>query len=61
MNELFAAIAIILILEGVAYGAFPDFMKRAAFEISRTDPEMIRIVGLSAALLGVVVLWLVHG
>lgn len=61
MSDLFAAIGLILLIEGVAYGAFPDFMRRAAFDISRADPELIRIVGLGAALVGLVVLWFVRG
>jgi len=61
MSDLLAAIGLILLIEGVAYGAFPEFMRRAAFDISRADPELIRIVGLSAALIGCVVLWFVRG
>ncbi len=61
MSDLLAAIGLILILEGVAYGLFPDFMRRAAFEVSRTDPELMRVVGLLAALVGTVVLWFVRG
>ena len=61
MSDLLAAVGLILILEGVAYGLFPDFMRRAAFEISRADPEMIRTVGLLCALAGAVVLWFVRG
>jgi len=60
LSDLLAAIGLILILEGVAYGLFPDFMRRAAFEVSRADPELIRIVGLFTALLGAVVLWFIR-
>lgn len=61
MSDLLAAVGLILILEGVAYGLFPEFMRRAAFEISRADPEMVRLVGLMCALIGAVVLWFVRG
>lgn len=61
MSDLLAAIGLILIIEGVAYGAFPDFMRRAAFEVSRADPDLIRVVGLFCAMLGAIVFWFVRG
>jgi hypothetical protein len=61
MSDLIAAIGIVLLLEGLLYAAFPDMMRRAAAEVSRVDPEVLRLVGLLAGISGLAVLWLVRG
>jgi uncharacterized protein YjeT (DUF2065 family) len=61
LSDLLAAIGLILVLEGIAYGLFPDFMRRAAYEISRADSDLIRMVGLGAAIGGAAVFWFVRG
>ena len=60
MTDLIAAIGVLLLLEGVAYAAFPDFMRRAAAEVSRADPELVRRVGIVVAISGFVILWVVR-
>lgn len=61
MSDFLAAIGLVLLLEGVAYAAFPDFMRRAAAEISRADPDLMRLIGLIAAMSGLVTLWVARG
>ncbi len=60
MTDLIAAIGVLLLLEGAAYAAFPDFMRRAAAEVSRADPELVRRVGIVVAISGFVILWVVR-
>lgn len=61
MSDLITAIGIVLLLEGLLYAAFPDMMRRAAAEVSRVDPEVLRLVGLLAGISGLATLWLVRG
>lgn len=60
-TTLWAALGLILVLEGAAYALFPDAMRRAlalAFEMPETQ---LRLIGAGAAVLGVGVVWLVLG
>lgn len=61
MTDLVAAIGLLLVLEGVFYGGFPRLAKRVAAEASSMPEELLRIAGLVAAGIGVLLVWLVRG
>ena len=61
MNEIVAAIGLILALEGALYALFPDFMKRMAAQVIETPGDTLRIVGLVSAAAGVALVWLLRG
>lgn len=61
MSDFLSAIGLVLVIEGVLYALFPDGMKRMML-LMRDQPEaLMRRAGLGAAVLGVVVVWLVRG
>jgi hypothetical protein len=45
------------VIEGVVYALFPEGMKRLALRTTRTPDQSLRIGGLIAAILGVVLVW----
>ena len=57
MKDLLTALALILVIEGVIYALFPEGMKRLALRTTRTPDQSLRIGGLIAAILGVVLVW----
>jgi uncharacterized protein YjeT (DUF2065 family) len=59
--DLIAALGLVLVLEGLIYGAFPAFAKRLAAEALTIPESMLRIGGIAAMAVGVVVVWLVRG
>ncbi|MEZ5812127.1 MAG: DUF2065 family protein [Rhizobiaceae bacterium] len=61
MTDFIAAIGLVLVIEGVFYGAFPGFAKRVAAEASAAPEEMLRVAGLVAVAVGVGIVWLVRG
>lgn len=61
MNDFFAALALAIVLEGIAYAAFPDHMKRALATLLETPSSTIRVVALTSAAGGLMLLWLVRG
>lgn len=61
MNEVIAAIGLVLVLEGVLYALFPGFMKSLAAQALETPGETLRLAGLVSAVLGVGIVWLVRG
>lgn len=61
MSEVIAALGLVLVLEGVLYALFPEFMKRLAKQAIETPGDTLRIVGVISAAIGVAVVWLVRG
>jgi uncharacterized protein YjeT (DUF2065 family) len=61
MRDLGTALALVLVIEGILYAAFPEGMIRAAQQAAHVSPQVLRITGLSAACIGVVLVWLLRG
>lgn len=61
MTDLFTALALAVALEGVAYTLFPAGMKRMMAVALEQPSSNLRFVGLTAAVLGVGVVWLIRG
>ncbi|HXH72552.1 MAG TPA: DUF2065 domain-containing protein [Mariprofundaceae bacterium] len=61
MNDLWAALGLVLVLEGALYALFPAQM----IEMMRKLPELpvpaLRFLGLTAVGIGWLVVWLVRG
>jgi uncharacterized protein YjeT (DUF2065 family) len=61
MTDVFAALGLVLAIEGVLFAAFPGAAKRASANIVATPDGSLRTIGLVSAFIGVVVVWLVRG
>ena len=61
MNDLIAAIGLVLVLEGMLYAVFPGGLKRMMSLAQSLPDETLRRSGLVALALGVVIIWLVRG
>ena len=57
MRDLLTALALILVIEGIAYALFPELLRRLAAQTTRTPAQALRIGGLIAAVLGVMFVW----
>jgi uncharacterized protein len=61
LSDFVTALGIACVFEGMAYAIFPS-RARSAFEmISKMPEDMLRYLGLGAALAGVFVIWLARG
>ncbi len=60
MKDLWTALALVLVIEGVLYALFPEGMKRMVAQMLMVPAPMLRAAGLAAACLGVGVVWLVR-
>jgi uncharacterized protein len=60
MRDLWTALALVLVIEGALYALFPDGMKRAAARAAMVPSQALRLAGLTAACLGVLLVWLVR-
>lgn len=58
MTELFLAIGLVLLMEGLAYALFPRQLKEA-IRLALTQPDQtLRMIGLVAATIGVALVWM---
>ena len=60
MVEFIAALGLVFVIEGLVFAAFPGAAKRAVAHVLETPESMLRLVGLSSAVIGLIVIWLVR-
>jgi uncharacterized protein YjeT (DUF2065 family) len=60
MRDLLTALALILVIEGIAYALFPETLRRLAARTIRTPAQALRVGGLIAAILGVMFVWILR-
>lgn len=61
MSELLSALGLAIVIEGLAYAAFPEQMKKMLASIQSMPASTIRAVALACAGIGLVLLWFVRG
>ena len=61
MNEIVAALGLVLALEGAFYALFPDLMKRMASHVTQSPGDTLRVAGVVSAAIGVAIVWMVRG
>ena len=61
MTDFLAALALVFVIEGLVFAAFPEAAKRAVEVMAQTSDHGLRLVGLLSAGLGLTMLWLVRG
>jgi len=60
-NDLWAACALYLVLEGLMPFANPGGMKRALAQLSQLDDRTLRVAGFLSMVAGAVLLYIVRG
>ena len=60
MKDLWTALALMLVIEGVLYALFPEGMRRVVVQMVTVPAPILRAVGLAAACIGVIVVWLIR-
>ena len=61
MSDLLTALALVLVIEGLALALFADRLNLMLAKLSEVPPEALRVAGLIAALLGLFAVWLIRG
>ena len=61
MTDLATAVALVVVIEGLLWAVSPDAVKRAAELALGVANEQLRLIGLVAVALGVLLLWLIRG
>lgn len=58
MTDFFAALGLVLVIEGVLFALLPGKAQDAMRSAAETPTDILRIVGLASAVAGVIVIWL---
>jgi uncharacterized protein YjeT (DUF2065 family) len=61
MSDFVVAVALVFVLEGIVFAAFPAAAKRAMISAMETPDATLRVVGIVAAIAGVALVWAVRG
>lgn len=61
MSDFFAAVGLVLVIEGLLFAAFPAGAKKSCANILTTPDGALRTLGLFSAVVGIVVVWFVRG
>jgi uncharacterized protein YjeT (DUF2065 family) len=59
-GDLLAALALVLVIEGIVPFVSPQSLRRMLATVSQLDDRSLRITGLASMILGVVMLYLVR-
>ena len=60
MTDLFTALALVLLIEGLFLALFPHRLRQIVVVMEQMSPEALRLGGLAAATLGVLLVWLLR-
>lgn len=60
MSDLFAALALAIVIEGLLYAAFPEQMKRMVMQLLEIPANQLRMMALVIAGIGLALLWIVR-
>lgn len=61
MTELFSALGLVLVIEGLVWAAFPGSALRMLQSASQLPEQTLRTIGVSVLAAGVVLVWLARG
>ena len=61
MADLLTALALVLLLEGIALAILADRLEEVLDRLMAVPPEVLRVSGVVAALAGLFFLWLLRG
>ncbi len=61
MRDLWAALGLVLVIEGALYALFPEKMLRALEQLRSVPPAALRATGIVAVALGWLIVWFVRG
>ena len=61
LTDFLVALGLVFVIEGLLFAAFPDFSKKALAAVTEAPDQFLRIVGISSAVVGVILIWVLRG
>ena len=60
MIDFLAAVGLVFVIEGLVFAAFPGPAKRSMAAVLETPEFTLRVIGIGAAVFGLILVWLVR-
>lgn len=60
MDDLFVAIGLFFVIEGLVYALAPSLIRRVAAELPKLSDDQLRLFGLVFAVIGVLFVWIIR-
>jgi uncharacterized protein len=60
MEDFLSALALLFVIEGLLFAAFPNATRRAMLEAAHTPDTMVRRIGIICAAVGIVLLFVIR-
>ncbi len=60
MSDFLAAVGLVFVIEGFLWAAMPSSMKRMMLEVATVPGTSLRIGGVVAMVIGVLIVWLIR-
>jgi uncharacterized protein YjeT (DUF2065 family) len=61
MSDFIVAFGLVFVIEGLMFAAFPGAIKHALESVMHTPDHVLRIVGISSAVAGTLLVWFIRG
>jgi uncharacterized protein YjeT (DUF2065 family) len=61
MSDFLAAVGLVFVIEGLIFSAFPTSAKKAVASVLDTPDNLLRMIGIGSAVIGLLIVWLVRG
>nr|WP_321456354.1 DUF2065 domain-containing protein [uncultured Cohaesibacter sp.] len=61
MSDFVAAVGLVFVIEGFLWAAMPHGMKRMMLDVATIPGSSLRIGGLVAMIVGVIIVWMIRG
>lgn len=58
--DFLIGLGILFVLEGLLFAASPSWMRRAMKSVVTTPDNILRVVGIASAVVGLILIWLVR-
>ena len=58
---MLTALALVLVIEGLVLALFPHRLKQVLAQLEQISPDILRLGGLAAAVIGVTCVWFLRG
>jgi uncharacterized protein YjeT (DUF2065 family) len=61
MNDFLAALGLVFVIEGLIFAGVPGHAKKAMASVLETPDGTLRGIGIGAAVVGLILVWLARG
>ena len=61
MWDFIVALGLVFAIEGLLFAAFPSMTKRAMSNVMEAPDNVLRVVGIVSAAVGIALIWIVRG